>query len=720
MIRIFKINFVCLSFIFFISCFQGNAVEVEKVNAGIWKISVGKPDKVNLLSELNIAPRTEAILEMGEAFMPVSVEDLEFKVVDGKTYIRFPLEKDEKIYGLGLNFKTVEQRGRVMRLHADHYGGRDNGRTHAPVPFFVSSRGYGALINTARYIDVWVGTGIRKDSRNVPIARDRNTDPEWTSRPYSDNMEFLVPAEGVEILLFLGPTMLEVVQRFNLYNGGGTLPPRWGLGFWHRTPTLFTDKLVMAEVEEFRKRKFPLTVIGLEPGWMSHAYPCTYEWDTVRFPDPVGFIKKLDDRHIKTNVWINPYISPATKLYDEIKPYTSSHLVWCGLVPDYTLSEARQIATRHFEENQVKKGISGYKLDENDGYDYWLWPDVAIFPSGNTAEQIRQIYGSLMQDMTVQMYRKQNKRTYGLVRSGNAGTSSFPYVIYNDYYDHRDFITALINSSFIGVLWTPEVRASKSAEEWLRRMQTVCFSPIAMLDAWADGTKPWSFPEVSQQVNEIAKLRMRLIPYLYTAFANYAFKGIPPVRAMNLEQGYKDEVKMEKGKLDATENPYAMALRKEIKDQFMVGNSLLIAPLFAGETERRVVLPKGKWYDFYTGEFVGEGEIITVAPGLDKIPVYVKDGGIIPLWPGITQLENRRYPLEIRHYGDKASVYDLYDDDGETYDYEKGERTWITLKVDIENNGKKKGTVIIPKNSEVWSFSDYKFRFMSSVPPKSS
>ena len=215
-------------------------------------------------------------------------------------------------------------------------------------------------------------------------------------------------------------------------------------------------------------------------------------------------------------------------------------------------------------------------------------------------------------------------------------------------------------------------------------------------------------------------MRMRLIPYLYTAFANYAFKGIPPVRAMNLEQGYKDEVKMEKGKLDATENPYAMALRKEIKDQFMVGNSLLIAPLFAGETERRVVLPKGKWYDFYTGEFVGEGEIITVAPGLDKIPVYVKDGGIIPLWPGITQLENRRYPLEIRHYGEKASVYDLYDDDGETYDYEKGERTWITLKVDIENNGKKKGTVIIPKNSEVWSFSDYKFRFMSSVPPKSS
>lgn len=451
---------------------------------------------------------------------------------------------------------------------------------------------------------------------------------------------------------------------------------------------------------------------------MSHAYPCSYEWDTTRFPDPAGFVKSLNDKHIKTNVWINPYISPATELYEKMEPYTASHSVWCGIVPDYTLPEAQQIADNHFKKNQLDIGVSGYKLDENDGYDYWLWPDVATFPSGNAAEQIRQIYGSLLQNITVRMYHKQNKRTYGLVRSGNAGTSSFPYVIYNDYYNHKDFITALINSSFIGILWTPEVRASQTAEEWLRRMQTVCFSPIAMLDAWADGTKPWSFPEVTQQVNDIAKLRMQLIPYLYTTFANYAFKGIPPVRAMNLEEGYQEESKLEEGKLDATANPYAMALKKEAKDQFMVGEYLLVAPLFTGETERRVILPKGKWYDFYTGKLAGEGEIITVSPGLDRIPVYVKDGGIIPLWPAITELENRQYPLEIRHYGEKTSNYNLYDDDGETYNYEKGECTWISLKVDTDTKGGKRGIVIIPENSKVWSFSDYRFRFMSSEETK--
>ena len=144
----------------------------QKETSGVWTLSVGTPEKVNLLSELHITPKMEAIQKMGEADLPISEQDITTEVIDGKTYIRFPLEKDEKIFGLGLNFKTVEQRGRIMRLHVDHYGGTDDGRTHAPVPFFVSSRGYGALINSARYIDVWCGTSVRKDSKNPPVVRD--------------------------------------------------------------------------------------------------------------------------------------------------------------------------------------------------------------------------------------------------------------------------------------------------------------------------------------------------------------------------------------------------------------------------------------------------------------------------------------------------------------------------------------------------------------------
>jgi len=681
---------------------------------GIWNITAGKPEKMNLLSELHITPKSDAIRKMGEAPIPLGKDDIRLEIIDGKTYIRFQLVRDEKIFGLGLNFKTVEQRGRIMRLHVDHYTGKDDGRNHAPVPFFVSSRGYGALINSARYIDVWVGSSVRKDSKDQSPLRDRTTDKNWRSDQYSDNLEFLVPAEGVEILLFAGPTMLDAVRRFNLFNGGGVLPPRWGLGFWQRVPTPFSADDVRNEVAEFEKRDFPLTVIGLEPGWMSRAYPCNYEWDAIRFPQPETFVRELSDKHIKTNAWFNPYVSPEGTLFNQIEPYTGSHKVWGGIIPDFTMPQARQIYMNHFSKHLLDKGVSGFKMDENDGIDSWLWPDVATFPSGNAAEKLRQLYGSIMQDMTMQTFRQRNQRSYGLVRAGNAGTTSFPYVIYNDAYNHQEFITALINSSFIGVLWTPEVRASKTSEEWLRRMQTVCFSPLAMLNAWSDGTKPWSFPDVADQVNEISKLRMRLIPYLYTAFADYAFEGIPPFRAMNLEEGFHATGIIEEGLLDATENPYAMAVRKEIKNQYMAGKDLLIAPLFAGEKERIVVLPQGKWYDFYTGVFVGESEVITVAPGLDKIPVFVRDGGIVPLWPVMTKITGTdKYPLEVRHYGNKPAVYELYDDDGQTFDYEKGDFSRILLTVEVDKKGQKKGKVTIPKNGKVWSFSACNFRFMT-------
>ena len=697
------------------ACVQKDNVNLEwkKEGQGIWKISVGKQEKVTLLSELDITPQWKAIEEIGDAPLAIDPKDVKTEVVDGKTYIRFPLDKDEKIFGLGLNFKTVEQRGRVMRLHVDHYGGSDNGRTHAPIPFFVSSKGYGALINSARYIDVWVGTSVRQDSSNPPVAKDRNTDKDWTAQPYSDNLEFLIPAEGAEVIVFSGKTMLDVVRRYNLYNGGGCLPPKWGLGFWHRVPSLFTDTEIEREVQEFRDKGFPLNVVGLEPGWMTASYPCTYEWDNTRFPNPQAFTKKMKESNIQTILWMNPYISPKGELYDRIKPYTSSHTVWCGIVPDYMMSEAQRILIDHFKKHQLNLGVSGYKMDENDGYDSWLWPDVASFPSGTSAEQMRQIYGSLMQKVTTQMYKDENKRTYGLVRAANAGTTSFPYVIYNDYYNHHDFITALVNSSFIGVLWTPEVRASRTSEEWLRRMQTVCFSPLAMLNAWADGTKPWTFPEVAESVKAISLLRMQLIPYLYTAFADYTFKGTPPVRAMNLEEGYNMDEKMLQVSFDATNNPYALAIKKEVKDQFMVGNSLLVAPLFEGEKERKVILPKGKWYDFYTGEFAGEGEIISVSPGLDKIPVYVKDGGIVPMFPPIRQIENKQYPLEVRHYGNAPGIYDLYDDDGETFNYQKGEFVRIVLTVDVDASNNKMGKASIPGGKNVWSYSDYIFRYMT-------
>ena len=687
----------------------------KEVAPGVWRATFGAKDNVSLLSMAGFDPKSDALNEMGTETFPFARNGIVGSVTDGRTVIRLPFGENERLYGFGLQFKTVDQGGKVRHLHVDHYGGRDDGRTHAPVPFYVSSRGYGVLFDAAEYISVYTGIANRKDDPNHPEAKDRNTDKTWSALPNSHVVEVAVPAGGVDVLVFAGPSPLEAVRRFNLYCGGGCLPPLWGLGFWHRTPTLFSDDDVINEAEQFKERGYPLSVIGLEPGWQSRSYPCTYEWDSGRFPDPAAFMGKMKERNIRVNLWENPYISPDAELYDKVLPYSGSHTVWCGIVPDYTLPEVCELVTGQHKRNHLDIGVSGYKIDEVDGFDQWLWPDHATFPSGIDGDSMRQIYALRLQKTFTDMFRERNTRTYGLVRASNAGGVSFPFVIYNDYYSHRDFITALINSGFSGILWVPEVRASESGEEWLRRMQTVCFSPMAMINAWADGTKPWSFPEVADEVCETMNMRMRFIPYLYSAFARYHFDGTPPFRSMHLERDFASGAGVSSGgQLDSTDNPYAVAVAHEIKDQYMMGDNLLVAPLFAGETGRKVVLPRGKWYDFYTGTYAGSGEIITVSPGLDTIPLYVRDGGIIPMMQG-TDIpgENETMNLEIRHYGTLEGLFKLYEDDGVTFDYERGEFCWRELKVTRSSDGSPKGTMSKGKDGVPKLYGDVTWRFMS-------
>lgn len=694
-------------------------VSWKEVAPGVWKGVVGNPESYSLLSVANVSPRIEGFTRLPEVPLPALANEIVGEIQDGKANLRIPLERGEQLYGFGLNFQTVHQRGRILNLHVDHYGGKDNGRTHAPVPFYISSLGYGVFVNSARYLTVYAGSGARKDSPNAPVPKDRNTDKTWTSAPYSDAVSIQVPAPGIEIYLFAGPTPMDVVRRYNLFCGGGPLPPRWGLGFVQRTKKLYTDKDVEREVNEFEAQGFPLDVIGLEPGWQSKAYPCTFEWDKTRFPAPADFVKAMAERNVRINLWTNPYVSPESDIYKEMYPLSGTHTVWCGIVPDFADARARDLFSGKFDKEHIGIGVSGYKIDEIDGYDRYLWPDVATFPSGVSAEQMRQTYGLWVQRITTDIYRNYNRRTYGLVRGSNGGGSSFPYVIYNDYYSHKDFITALINSGFCGVLWTPEVRGSKTSEEWLRRFQSVVFSPMAMINAWSSGTKPWSFPDVTDNIREYALLRMRMMPYWYTEFARYHFDGIPPFRALNLEAGFNPEQAAVEGELkdaDLETNPYLESVRKEIKDQYMAGEYLLVAPMFAGQTERTVVLPLGDWYDFYTGEYVGNGEKITVKPGLERIPVFVKDGGIIPMMDPLLHApkSGEKINLEIRHYGKAEGSYRLYDDDGETFDYENGAYSWREIKVTRDRKGRLKGSISKAEKGKPDNIATVSWKFMTS------
>src|SRR5262245_48115246 len=186
--------------------------EWHSVAPGVWKATVGTPESFTLLSAAGVAPKRDALGEMPAVAFPLDAEAIEARTLNGKVALRFPLAGDEEIYGLGVDFRTMRRTGSVFQLHVDHWGGR-TGRTHAPVPLYVSTRGYAVLIDSARYVTVNVGAGVRLASRDKPPVVDRTTEPRrWSAMPRSDSVEALVPAEGVEVLVFGGPTPLDAVQ----------------------------------------------------------------------------------------------------------------------------------------------------------------------------------------------------------------------------------------------------------------------------------------------------------------------------------------------------------------------------------------------------------------------------------------------------------------------------------------------------------------------------
>jgi len=608
----------------------------HEVLPGVWKANIGPKDKPTLTEAAGATPRADRIGLLPKGKLPFDLQAIQSSTNRDFASIELPLQAGEKIFGFGLQMSGSDRRGGVYHLREDHYeAGHD--RLHAPTPLYISSRGYAVFFNTSRPISVYVGVGNRLADPNRPPFRDRNTDPKWDAQPDSNHVEASVQGAGLEVYVLTGPTAMNALQRYNLMCGGGAMPPEWALGFWHRVKASAAAQDVIDEVKEFKHRDYPLDVIGLEPGWQSRAYPGSMEWSPVRFPDPKGFLKELRDYGVRVNLWENPYVAPESEFYKRLGSKFGSHTVWLGAAPDIYDPKAAKIIRDFHTEKHLKDGVSGYKIDEVDGFDVWLWPDHAQFPSGLSGLQMRQIYGVLWQKELDRMFRDKGERTFGLVRGSNGGASRLPFAIYSDTYNHRQYVTALTNCSLAGVLWCAEIRDAKSPEEWVRRMQSACLSPIAQLNAWDSGTKPWSFPTVENEVRTAMKLRQSLLPYLYTAFSQYWQDGIPPVRPMSLVDG-------------GTET-----------DQYLLGADLLVAPMFTGEKSRTVRLPAGEWFDYFTGKRVGSNEQITVSPALAEIPLFVRGGRAIP---AIGQ--------HIRCYGSGPWTTEVFHDDGTSFAYEKG------------------------------------------------
>lgn len=653
---------------------------------GIWKFTFGTPEKITPQATRNIQPDSTSLQDLPEVkACPVDVNG---GISKRGVLISLPLQNDEYLYGLGLQFQSFQQNGlkKMLRVNADP--SLDTGDSHAPIPFFVSTAGYGVFIDTARYATFYMGNKEKKEAAQKNNPGKKGNDERNKLHGSSGRIgigaesEILIEvpkAKGIDVYIFGGPTLLNAVQRYNLFSGGGVVPPRWGLGFWYRVQSEFNQDQVKQMGDYFRSSKIPCDVLGLEPHWQKHSYSCSYVWSD-KFPDPRQTIRDLKTNHFRINLWEHGFVHSSSPIHDALIPHSGDYLVWDGLVPDFIQPGARNIFGAFHKKEHVDIGVSGYKLDECDNSDFtgnWSFPELSKFPSGADGEQTHCLFGLRYQDTILEAFNEKKEATYGLVRSSGAFAAPYPFVLYSDLYDHKTFIHAVAQAGFSGLLWTPEVRDAASNEDLIRRLQTVIFSPLAMVNAWYLKNAPWKqierkanndgnfandWEKLEAQCRDIIELRMKLLPYIHAAFVQYKKKGIPPFRALIMD--YPDD--------NAVIN---------ISNQFLVGDSMLVAPVVAGEQSRKIYLPKGDWYHFWSHEKYAGNKEYTLDVPLNIIPVFIKSGSILPLAKSTLHTDDpESWNITAWIFGKNESPAILYEDGGQfNGELIKVEITWDKL-----------------------------------------
>ncbi|MDE3103728.1 MAG: glycoside hydrolase family 31 protein [Acidobacteriota bacterium] len=637
------------------------------VAPGIWKATLGTPEAITPVTSRLKPVAADALQRMPQVAAPPLPGPLG-AVTQRGSVLTLALAAEEQLYGFGLQFQGMAHRGRKRTLRVNADPGNDSGDSHAPVPFYVSNRGYGVFVDTARYATFYCG-----DARPKPV-QPTHQDAGGVVPLYvgalgdadSSRVVVEVPrASGVEVYLFAGPAMVQAVQRYNLFSGGGVRPPEWGLGFWYRAASNAHDHEIAALAEEFRERRIPCDVIGLEAGWHTHAYSCTYAWHKERFPQPGTFLRGLAAQNYHVNLWEHAFVHPSSPLFAPMQPHSGDAGVWGGLVPDFESAAARGVFGDYHGKALIDEGVSGFKLDECDNSDFtggWSFPELTQFGSGVDGEQMHSLFGLRYQAALLQQFEQRGQATYSLVRSSGALAAPYPFVLYSDLYDHRQFVRALVNASFSGLLWCPEVRDARSEEDLIRRLQTVVFAPLAMVNGWYIPNPPWKqlnrqknnanklapgWESLEERCREILGWRMQLIPYLQAAFARYAEDGTPPFRAVPLDW------------------PDVPALAK-VDDAWMVGDRMLVAPLFAGEPAgRSLTLPPGTWHDLWTGVAHAGGTTLDLPAETRNIPVFVKSDCVLPLAATTNSTADAaRRALTVRVFGSGSLPFVLHTSTG--------------------------------------------------------
>lgn len=561
--------------------------------------------------------------------------------------------EDECLYGFGNVNGVMGIKGEPVEIH--HYN--CNKRT----PFFVSNKGYGILFN---------------ETCNGSLTWSNTADRYTYTADCTKEMDYF--------LLVGSPA--EVIAAYRRLTGKAALLAKQTYGYIQSRNRYANQQELLDTARRFRSSGIPLDGIVIDYKWWGLDQPWNaMKWYTPDWPEPEQMFRELDEMNIPSLISVWPDFEPGSEAYDRLSAH--GHFLKPGSIlsrPGFDASSpsAKAMFWELIDQAVFSKGVSAIWLDSNETESsdwttygtpcslgnslpyalcYPLWESQAVFDG--------------------QRPKPGNKRVSTLSRGAVAGiqrygTYSWSGDIPPTWEQLRAEIPGILNFHAAGLPWFStdtggyfgiDTADPDKRELFLRWLQLSCFSSIMRVHGRDCVKEPWCFGEsYEQSIVWYIRLREQLMPYLYTEAIRCAQEDTVMARPLAF---------------DYPEDPAAA----HIPDEFMLGPSLLVCPVaHKGAVNRSVYLPQGNWYDFYTGKLYPGGMTHTVAAPIGKIPVFAKEGALIPLGEAHEHAMLPADRLTVLIFGDRSGAYPLLEDDGKTYAYENGETARIPMAWDSD------------------------------------
>jgi len=530
------------------------------------------------------------------------------RTADGRAHLmqRLTLGVGETIYGMGERFGPLVRNGQSISIWNED-GGTISDLSYKNIPFYLSSAGYGLMVNSPGRVEFEVAT-------------------ERVSQ-----LQFSVPGEELDFYIFHGPKPKAVLEKYTRLTGRAPMLPDWSFGLWLSTSftTKYDEKTVMEFVDGMAARHIPLSVFHFDCFWMKERRWCDFEWDTDAFPDPEGMLRRLKTKGLKICVWINPYISQLSPLFDEgsekgflLKRKDGSVFQIDQWQPGMALVDFTNPAAAEWFCAKLQKlldmGVDTFKTDFGER----IPVDVA-YHDGSDPQLMHNYYTHLYNKCVFELLERHHGKGNAMVfaRSATLGAQQFPVHWGGDceatFESMAEELRGGLSFCMSGpAYWSHDIggfAGKANAAVYKRWAAFGLLSSHSRLHGSESYRVPWLFDEESVDVvRTFTRLKNRLSPYLLSAARDAHQNGWPMMRAMWLE---------------FPNDPAVLYLDR----QFMLGGTLLVAPVFNHENLAEFYLPAGKWTDLLTGRTVDGGRWIRQTVDFLHIPLFVRPNSILPL-----------------------------------------------------------------------------------------